>query len=197
MNLEWIKFHVEWLEMINDITDNGERLQWYDAIAGFVLNGEQPPSVQMRLITNTINKEIAKAEEISTMRSNAGKKGMEVRWREKHSQQDAEMVDVETLSKELIEELSKGGELLQSAVKSYGLTKEDLIQCVSLFKEKLKLDGVSAKSPSDFQKHYFSWLKNNAKRIFNNNGNINDNNKTEYINALLDRIHARGNKSNM
>lgn len=80
MNLEWIKFRMDWFDVAASLPDE-ERLELFDSISSFVLSGSIPKNPLFRLITDTIGKDIAKAEEVSQVRSEAGRKGMKSRWK--------------------------------------------------------------------------------------------------------------------
>lgn len=79
---------------------------------------------------------------------------------------------VATLAEEWKKELAEGSVTAERFFRAYGLTADQVATAIGLFVDKLALDGQTLKSRGDFRRHFNSWLKLNAKRIFDN-GNKN------------------------
>lgn len=75
---------------------------------------------------------------------------------------------VVTLAEEWKKELAEGSVTAERFFRAYGLTADQVATAIGLFVDKLALDGQTLKSRGDFRRHFNSWLKLNAKRIFNN-----------------------------
>ena len=78
---------------------------------------------------------------------------------------------VVTLAEEWKKELAEGSVTAERFFRAYGLTADQVATAIGLFVDKLALDGQTLKSRGDFRRHFNSWLKLNAKRIFNNGNN--------------------------
>lgn len=78
---------------------------------------------------------------------------------------------VVTLAEEWKKELAEGSVTAERFFRAYGLTADQVATAIGLFVDKLALDGQTLKSRGDFRRHFNSWLKLNAKRIFDNGNN--------------------------
>ena len=78
---------------------------------------------------------------------------------------------VVTLAEEWKKELADGSVTAERFLRAYGLTADQVATAIGLFVDKLALDGQTLKSRGDFRRHFNSWLKLNAKRIFDNGNN--------------------------
>ena len=67
--------------------------------------------------------------------------------------------EVENLAEELKEEIQNGGSTAESALRLYGLNPQQTEEYVGWFVDKLRLDGTTFKSRSDFRRHFANWLR--------------------------------------
>ena len=67
--------------------------------------------------------------------------------------------EVDSLAEELKEEIQNGGSTAESALRLYGLNPQQTEEYVGWFVDKLRLDGTTFKSRSDFRRHFANWLR--------------------------------------
>lgn len=78
-------FRSEWAELLRGVSDE-VRLSLYDAMVDYALHGkvaefeDDVPRVAFAFVRTMIDKDFEKSQKISAMRSEAGKRGMEVRF---------------------------------------------------------------------------------------------------------------------
>ncbi len=97
--------------------------------------------------------------------------------------------EVATLADELRREIENGSQLTESAMRLYGMTADDLKEHLTWFCDKLRIDGVSYKSRSDFRRHFNNWLRIRAQQKILNHGN-NNRHQPRYSAEFMARLHA-------
>lgn len=112
--------------------------------------------------------------------------------REKEQAALGQVGEVEKLADELRQEIDNGSQLADSALRLYGMTAADLKDNLTWFCDKLRLDGVSYKSRSDFRRHFNNWLRIRAQQKLLNHGNNNNGNRHQprYSAEFMARLHA-------
>ena len=98
---------------------------------------------------------------------------------------------IEKVAEEFREELAGETQTAERFLRLFGLPKEQLLAAADLFRDTLLAQGDEYKSRGDYRRHFLSWLKINAKRIFNEpktNNNARDN--ADYINSLLNELRT-------
>ena len=97
--------------------------------------------------------------------------------------------EVIKLADELRMEIDNGSQLTESAMRLYGMTANDLKENLTWFCDKLRIDGVSYKSRSDFRRHFNNWLRIRAQQKILNHGN-NNKHQPRYSAEFMARLHA-------
>ena len=112
--------------------------------------------------------------------------------REKEQAALGQVGEVDALADELRQEIDNGSQLADSALRLYGMTAADLKDNLTWFCDKLRLDGVSYKSRSDFRRHFNNWLRIRAQQKLFNHGNNNNGNRHQprYSAEFMERLHA-------
>lgn len=98
---------------------------------------------------------------------------------------------IEKVAAEFREELAGETQTAERFLRLFGLPKEQMLSAADLFRDTLLAQGDEYKSRGDYRRHFLSWLKINAKRIFNEpktNNNARDN--ADYINSLLNELRT-------
>lgn len=67
--------------------------------------------------------------------------------------------EVEKLAEELKQEIRDGGSMFESAMRLYGLNSQQQVEYLGWFVDKLRMEGTSFKSRSDFRRHFANWLR--------------------------------------
>lgn len=113
--------------------------------------------------------------------------------REKEQAALGQVGEVDALADELRQEIDNGSQLADSALRLYGMTAADLKDNLTWFCDKLRLDGVSYKSRSDFRRHFNNWLRIRAQqKLLNHGNNTNNGNRHQprYSAEFMERLHA-------
>ena len=67
--------------------------------------------------------------------------------------------EVDSLAEELKEEIQNGGTVAESTMRLYGINPQQQVEYLGWFVDKLRLDGTTFKSRSDFRRHFANWLR--------------------------------------
>ena len=120
------------------------------------------------------------------------KKNIEERENNSHPLESNSMLEkIEKVAAEFREELASETQTAERFLRLFGLPKEQLLAAADIFRDTLLAQGDEYKSRGDYRRHFLSWLKINAKRIFNEptqSKNARDN--ADYINSLLNELRS-------
>lgn len=122
------------------------------------------------------HKRVEKINTVSNIEEHIGehigeREDAHARAREEEAAKMGVVEPVVTLAEEWKKELADGSVTAERFFRAYGLTADQVATAIGLFVDKLALDGQTLKSRGDFRRHFNSWLKLNAKRIFDNGNN--------------------------
>ncbi len=122
------------------------------------------------------HKRVEKINTVSNIEEHIGehigeREDAHARAREEEAAKMGVVEPVVTLAEEWKKELAEGSVTAERFFRAYGLTADQVATAIGLFVDKLALDGQTLKSRGDFRRHFNSWLKLNAKRIFDNGNN--------------------------
>ena len=123
------------------------------------------PTTNQQLTNNqpTTNQQLTTNKNIKNVRIEESKNNISssspARAREEELALGGVIGDVENLAKELKEEIRNGGSTAESALRLYGLNPQQTEEYVGWFVDKLRLDGTTFKSRSDFRRHFANWLR--------------------------------------
>lgn len=103
---------------------------------------------------------------------------------------------VEEVAAEFFAEVGGETQTAERFERLYHLPRSKIAEAVPIFRDTLLADGIDFKSIGDFRRHFNSWLKLNANRIFNDlktNGqrtydNARDNDA--YLASLMDDLRT-------
>lgn len=87
------------------------------------------------------------------------------RAREEEMKKNGAILTVAELTAELRKEIADGGSVVESAQRLYNIGKEDLLEYVGWFEDKLTMDKVTYKSRSDYRRHFNNWLRIQAEQL--------------------------------
>ena len=96
------------------------------------------------------------------------------RAREREQAEGGVIGEIKKIAEELVQEIHNDGEFTASLCRLYGLTPQQQQEYVSLFVDKLTVDGTQFKSRSDFRQHFNNWLRiqvDNQHKTTIRNGN--------------------------
>ncbi|MBR3783992.1 MAG: hypothetical protein IKJ78_05980 [Bacteroidales bacterium] len=102
--------------------------------------------------------------------------------------------EVEKLAQEVRKEIQNNGSIVESSLRLYGLTPQQLEEYLGWFVDKLTIDGTQYKSRSDFRMHFNNWLRKQIQEKINqqhsSNGNHTRNHQPLYSDEFLAGIAA-------
>ena len=100
---------------------------------------------------------------------------------------------IEKVAAEFREELAGETQTAERMERLFGLPRAQLTEAADVFRDTLLAQGDEYKSRGDYRRHFISWLKINAKRIFNDNKpNNNARDNADYIGSLVDKLRTSG-----
>lgn len=124
---------------------------------------QQTDNKQLTNEQQTTNKQLTTNKNIKNVRIEECKNNISssspARAREEELALGGVIGEVDSLAEELKEEIQNGGSTAESALRLYGLNPQQQVEYLGWFVDKLRLDGTTFKSRSDFRRHFANWLR--------------------------------------